>query len=219
MYKIQQRKSFKPRLVMGSVNIYGAGGHAKVIVDIIHSRKKEKIGDIFDDNSQITQIAGYEVHHHLNTKNPLIIGIGSNEIRCRLAGNYPGEIASHISHRSAVISSSTKIGKGTVVMANTSINPEVTIGEHCIVNTGAVIEHEVKIEDFVHIGPNSAIAGQVKIGEGSHIGINACIIQNVRIGKWATVGAGSVVLHDVPDFAVVVGSPARFIKYNSKRNE
>jgi len=57
----------------------------------------------------------------------------------------------------------------------------------------------------------------VFIGEGTHVGIGASIIQGIKIGKWATIGAGAVVIRDVPDYAVVVGSPARIIKY--KKNE
>ncbi len=72
------------------------------------------------------------------------------------------------------------------------------------------------LEDFVHISPNVAIAGGVKIGEGTHIGIGACIIPGITIGKWVTVGAGAIIIKDVPDFAVVVGNPAKIIKYSDK---
>ena len=77
------------------------------------------------------------------------------------------------------------------------------------------MEHDCKISDFAHISPNAALAGNVEVGEGTHVGIGASVIQGIKIGKWATIGAGAVVIKDVPDFAVVVGSPARIIKYNN----
>jgi len=52
------------------------------------------------------------------------------------------------------------------------------------------------------------------VGEGTHIGIGATVIQGIKIGKWATIGAGAVVIRDVPDYAVVVGNPARIIRHN-----
>lgn len=67
------------------------------------------------------------------------------------------------------------------------------------------------IEDFVHISPNAALAGNILVKKGAHIGIGANIIQGITIGENAVVGAGAVVLNDVPDQAVVVGSPARVI--------
>jgi acetyltransferase EpsM len=54
----------------------------------------------------------------------------------------------------------------------------------------------------------------VIIGEGTHVGINATVLPNIIIGKWCTVGAGAVVIKNVPDFAVVVGNPARIVKFN-----
>lgn len=53
---------------------------------------------------------------------------------------------------------------------------------------------------------------KVSIGNGSYIGINSVIVGNVTIGKHCVVGANSVVTKDVPDYCVVVGSPARIIK-------
>jgi acetyltransferase EpsM len=74
------------------------------------------------------------------------------------------------------------------------------------------------IADFVHISPNATLSGNVKAGEGSHIGAGATIIQGITIGKWCTVGAGAVVIKDVPDYATVVGVPARVINIKTELN-
>lgn len=197
------------------MNLYGASGHAKVIIDIVHSQNG-RIGYVFDDNCNILEISGYDVHHNpgegLSNELPTIIGIGENRTRKRVANSITGEIHPFLSHVSAVVSPSAVIGNGTVIMANASINAEASIGLHCIINTGAVVEHEVEMGNFVHISPNAAIAGNVEIGEGSHLGIGAVVIPGIKIGKWTTVGAGAVIIEDIPDFATVVGNPGKIIK-------
>lgn len=199
------------------MNIYGASGHAKVIVDIILSVNGE-IDHIFDDNLAIKQLLNFKVTHNvtdnLMKRTTNIIGIGNNATRKRISSKITGEFHPYVAHPSAVISPLASIGRGTVVMANASVNAEAEVGCHCIVNTGAVVEHEVVLEDYVHIAPNTSIAGDVFIGEGSHVGIGASVIQGIRIGRWATIGAGAVIIEDVPDFATVVGNPGRIIRIN-----
>lgn len=201
------------------MNLYGASGHAKVIIDIVHSQNG-RFDCIFDDNPKILEISGYDVHHdpgeELSTEHLTIIGIGENRTRKKVAHSIKGGIHPFLSHVSAVVSPFAIIGNGTVIMANASINSSVLIGEHCIVNTGAVVEHDCRLNNFVHISPNAALAGDVEVGEGSHIGIGAVVIPGIKIGKWVTVGAGAVIIEDIPDFATVVGNPGKIIKYNEE---
>ncbi|GHA30385.1 acetyltransferase [Salinimicrobium marinum] len=197
------------------MNLYGASGHTKVIIDIVKS-KNGQIDYVFDDNPEIKSILGYEVVNYPTEemlKSKLnVIGIGNNRIRKKVADSLKGGVHPYISHLSAVISASAEIGDGTVIMANATINSEAQVGKHCIINTGAVVEHEVILEDYVHISPNASIAGDVQIGEGSHIGIGSSVIQGLTIGKWVTVGAGAVIIEDIPDYVTVVGNPGRIIK-------
>lgn len=198
------------------MNIYGASGHAKVIIDIAKSNGIA-IEKIYDDNSNIHFLNENEVVHVISEEmkaSETVIAIGSNTIRHKVVINYKGKIADAVIHKSAVISPTSKIGVGTVVMPNVCINASTNIGEHCIINTAATVDHDCEIQDFVHISPNVAIAGNVQIGVGTHIGIGAVVIPGIKIGKWVTVGAGAVIIKDIPDFAVVVGSPGKIIKYS-----
>ncbi len=192
--------------------LFGASGHAKVIADIL-LKQGIKVDFILDDSPRVVDIFGIPVRQNNNQINneKCVISIGNNAIRKKISENYAFEYQTAI-HPKATIAEISKIGVGTVIMANAVINPNAKIGKHCIINTGAVVEHDCKINDFVHISPNASLAGNVEVGEGTHIGIGVSVIQGIKIGKWATVGAGAVIIKDVPDFATVVGNPARVIK-------
>jgi sugar O-acyltransferase (sialic acid O-acetyltransferase NeuD family) len=202
------------------VNLYGASGHCKVIVDAIKSTNF-KINDIVDDNPKNDKLLGIEVKavnkFNWDANSKWIISIGNNKTRQIISKKLNVKFTKAI-HKSAVVSDYSSISEGTVVMALAVINSDVKIGKHCIINTGAIIEHDCEIEDFVHVSPKVAIAGNVTIGEGSHIGIGASIIPGIKIGKWATIGAGAVIIRNIPDYAVVVGNPGKIIKYNQEND-
>lgn len=202
-------------LLMEIINLmylYGASGHAKVIIDIVNSMGLP-IDGIFDDNINICNLKGVDVKHIWKGESPIIISIGYNEIRKRIAEKLDCQFAKAI-HTSAIISPSVSIDDGSVVVAGAIINADAIIGKHCIINTGASVGHECVISDFVHVAPHSTLCGNVSVGEGSWVGAGSVVIPGVKIGKWCTIGAGAVVIKDVPDNAVVAGVPAKVIKYN-----
>lgn len=190
--------------------LYGASGHAKVIVDILRAIN-EPIEALFDDNETVHQLLGYPVLRSKEIKGPLIISIGDNNIRKKIARqiNVGFGVAFH---PSAIISETTVIGEGTVVMQGAIIQISVCVGKHCIVNTGASVDHECVIEDYVHISPHCTLCGNVKVGEGTWIGAGSTVIPGVKIGKWSVIGAGSVVTKDIPDGVLAVGNRCKIIK-------
>lgn len=198
------------------ISIYGASGHGKVVIDILNSTEVYRLGYVFDDDVTIESFRNCKVESCLDIKKlqefPLIFTIGNNKIRKNVVAKFKHLIAPAIIHSHSVISSSSTLGDGTVVMAGAVINSDATIGEHVIVNTGAIVEHDCLLEDYVHISPNASLAGGVKVGKGAHIGIGAQVIQGIKIGQWAMIGAGAVVINDVPNGATVVGNPARILK-------
>ena len=196
--------------IINLMYLYGASGHAKVIIDIIKSMGMP-IDGIFDDNINIFNLKGFDVKHNWKGESPIIISIGYNEVRKRIAEKLNCKFAKAI-HSSAIISPSVSIGEGSVVVAGAIINADAIVGKHCIINTGASVGHECVISDFVHIAPHSTLCGNVYVGEGSWVGAGAVVIPGIKIGKWCTIGAGAVVIRDVPDNAVVAGVPAKVIK-------
>lgn len=196
---------------MAIINLFGASGHAKVIMDIIEAQG-DSVGCLYDDAPHCKDIHGSTVYRagEASIEGPMIISIGSNKIRKRLSDRYVVEYAKAL-HPSATVSRHATVGEGTVVMQGAVIQSDATIGRHCIVNTAASVDHECVVGDYVHISPHAALCGNVSVGEGSWIGTGATIIQGIKIGRWCTVGAGSVVINDIPDNTTVVGNPANRI--------
>ncbi len=195
--------------------LYGASGHAKVIIEILE-KQGIPITGLVDANPAVQTLLGYRVNQllsDLDADEQVIISIGNNAIRKKIATEIGQGFGTAV-HPSANISSRTEIGEGTVMMAGVSVNSSTVVGKHVILNTNCLIDHDGVIGDYVHISPNAALAGNVTVCEGTHIGIGACVIQGINIGKWATIGAGAVIIKDVPDYALVVGNPARIIEYN-----
>lgn len=194
---------------MAIINLFGASGHAKVIMDIVNAQG-DKVGRLYDDTPHCADIHGISVYRPIDTavNGPLIISIGSNQVRKSISERYQLEYATAI-HPQSIVSSSVSIGSGTVIMQNAIIQSDAIIGKHCIINSGASIDHECHIEDFVHISPHATLCGNVFIGEGSWIGAGAILIPGVRIGKWCTIGAGSVVVRDIPDGMTAFGNPCK----------
>lgn len=190
--------------------LYGASGHAKVIIDILRANN-EPLEALFDDNDRITSIFNYPVLHSSKVRGPLIISIGSNQIRKKIANSLSVMFGSAI-HPSAIISEEAKIGIGSVVMQGAIIQSCAQIGKHVIINTGASVDHECIIGDYVHISPQATLCGSVTIGEGTWIGAGTTIIPGIKIGKWCVIGAGSVVTKDIPDSVLAVGNRCRVIK-------
>lgn len=204
------------------MNIIGASGHAKVILDTLQMNGVD-IAGIWDDNEEIKELMGLQVKGDIETcirsgVQPVIIAVGNNKIRKRIAERFSSlSVFGKALHPSAVISRDVEIGAGTVAMANCSINASSKIGKHVIINTNASVDHDCMIGDYVHISPQAGLAGNVEVGEGTHIGIGASIIQGVKIGKWCTIGAGAVIIKDIPDGATVVGNPGKIIKTATNR--
>lgn len=194
--------------------LFGASGHAKVIIDILKATHTV-IDGLVDDDPDINELLGYPVFHNLKDISPVIVSIGVNATRKKVVGKLTGRFGKAV-HPLAVISDTVTIGEGTVVMPGVIIQSDAKIGNHCIVNTGASIDHECVIEDFAHISPHATLCGNVTVGEGTWIGAGTTIIPGVKIGKWCVIGAGSVVTKDIPDGVLAVGNRCRIVRQIEK---
>jgi len=123
----------------------------------------------------------------------------------------------------AIILANARIGKNCNINAHTFIENDVTIGDNVTVKCGVYLWDGLRVEDNVFIGPNATftndkfprskeypeVFSKIIIRKGASIGGGAIIMPDIEVGKYALVGAGAVVTKNVPDYAVVVGNPAR----------
>jgi acetyltransferase EpsM len=191
---------------------YGASGHAKVVIEA-WVESGGKVAAIVDDNEKIQRLLDFPVEQYDASKwakHPMVISIGHNATRKRLAATIQQKYGNVI-HKHSLIAKSATIGEGTVIMAGAIINAEAKIGSHVIINTSAVVEHDCSVGDYAHISPNATLCGGVTVGEGAQVSAGATVIPGIAIGKWAVVGAGSVIIQNVPDFSVVVGVPGKVV--------
>lgn len=193
------------------VYLYGASGHAKVVMDIAQKNNVE-VPCLIDDNPEEDELVGVPVVHSAEGLSPVIVTIGDCGIRRKIVEKLGSREFLTVVHPKAVVAESVKIGDGTVVMAGAIINPYASVGNHCIVNTGASIDHDCMVNDFVHVAPHCTLCGGVEVGEGTWVGVGSTIIQGIHIGKNCFIGAGSVVIKDVPDGSFCFGNPAKVIK-------
>lgn len=202
--------------------IIGAGGHAKVVIDILEKQGRYEIIGVLDDNPAMQGriFFGYQVLGSssllLSSENQgfsFLVAIGDNQSRQRISDHLvaTGRALVNAVHPSAQISRNVTIGAGSVVMAGCVINADTVIGRNVIINSRASVDHDCIIEDAVHIAPGVTLCGDVKIGRGSLIGAGATIKPGIHIGANVVIGAGSVAVSNVPDGQVFVGCPAKLL--------
>lgn len=214
---------------MERVIIIGAGGHAKVIAEILRLTAKYEIIGLLDPACVGKKIGGFPVlggdeflprlrADRISYAFVGVGGTGNNLPRMQIFERISalGFTFANAIHPSATISDSVHLGQGVAVMAGAIINPDVVIGDNVIINTGAIVEHDCNIEAHAHISPGAVLCGKVRVGVATHIGAGAVVRQGINIGAHAVVGAGAVVVKDVPAHSVVAGVPARIMRKAEK---
>lgn len=102
-----------------------------------------------------------------------------------------------------------EIGEGTIICPGVQITVDVSIGKHVIVNLNAVIGHDAEIGDFTTISPLAGIMGRVKIGRQCYVGAGAIVREGITICDNVILGAGAVVVKDITEAGIYVGTPAK----------
>lgn len=138
----------------------------------------------------------------------------------------------------AQVREGARLGENVIVGRGAYVGTGVELGDNCKVQNYALVYEPAKLANGVFIGPAVVLTNDhfprainadgsqksahdwepvgVTIGEGASIGASATCVAPVTIGRWALVGSGAVVVKDVPDFALVVGSPARRVGWVGK---
>lgn len=207
---------------MEQVLVFGTGGHAKVVIDIIEKEGRYSVSGVIDHRPQ--QTLYFENYTYLGTDDDIgklgifqgIVAVGDNGLRQQIAEKIAALLPKFrfitAIHPSAQIARGVEISSGSVVMAGSCINSDTRIGAHCIINTRSSIDHDCVIEDFASIAPGATLGGNVRVGYGSAIGLGASVIHKVSIGAHSLIGAGAVVVKDLPGNVVAYGVPCRVIR-------
>lgn len=141
----------------------------------------------------------------------------------------------------AQIREGAEVGAGCVIGRGVYIGPGVRIGADVKIQNYALVYEPARVGDGAFIGPAAVFTNDhrpravgpdgrrkgaadwepvgVTLGEGASVGARAVCVAPVAVGRWAMVGAGAVVVRDVPDFALVVGNPARRIGWVGRSGE
>lgn len=201
-----------------SIVIYGGGGHAKTIIDLLLTDNQYHIAGIIDDNPSMrsTKIFGYQV---LGTRDilPSILEQGvkyaANCVGGILDLNIRVDIFTLLSdlgflcpalfHPSGDVEHSAKIGNGVQVLAKSYIGSDTVLHDFCLINTNAVVSHDCNIGSYTHIAPGALLAGSVSVGERTLVGMGVTTSIGVRIGDNVRIGNGAIVIADVPDRTII----------------
>jgi len=211
--------------------ILGAGGHGRVVLDILLQAKTHKPVGFLDNNTRLhgRRVDGLPVLGDISQLPDLrkrgireaVIAIGDNGVRRAMGdvlAEHEMEPANAI-HPSAQLAKNVSLGKGVAIAAGALVCAHCQIGDYAILNTGCIVDHESMIGTSAHICPGVRLAGHVTVESGAFVGIGATVVQNVRIGFEAVVGAGAVVTRHVDPMTTVVGVPARVVKDSPSAKE
>lgn len=213
--------------------LWGSSGHAKVLLGVVR-RLGGRVLATFDNDPAAQQIAdiplyigndGFEqwVAESRDVRDVrdvrALAAIGGDRGRARIDTlalmTAAGLVAEPLVDPHASVDATAKLGGGTQVLPGAVVSADAVVGEGCIVNHKASVDHECQIGSGVHLGPGATLCGLVSVGDAAMIATGAVVLPRIRIGEGATVGGGAVVIKDVPDYAVVVGNPARPIRIES----
>jgi len=212
--------------------ILGAGGHGRVVLDILLQAGQHEVVGFLDNNPDIhgRRIDGLPVLGAIDDLPSLaqqynvtgvVIAIGDNGVRRGLARRVEAaglELFNAI-HPSATLARNATLGRNVVVAAGVVVCAHCQIGDSVILNTGCLVDYQTMIGEGSHICPGVRIAGRVKVEPGVFVGIGATVIPRITLGCESIIGAGAVVIEDVPPLATVVGVPARPIKLAAASEE
>ena len=197
--------------------IYGGGGHAKSLIDLIRAAGKYTIAGILDDGIPAgTLILGERVlgggellpvlrRRGIYQAVNAVGGIGSIASRLAVYSRLvdAGFTCVTVIHPRAFIEPTAIVAEGCQIFFNAYIGSDVRVGFGTIVNTGAIVSHDCVLGEYANVSPGAILAGAVQVGDRALIGMGATVNLGVRIGAGARVGNSAVVKKDVPENIIV----------------
>ena len=207
-----------PGIVGDRVVIFGAGGHARALVDLIRSGRPDLrlIGAVDDNPNAPGDVLGVPTlgpsgHlEALRAQGVAFAGLGvgavtHNALRIELFERLLalGFSVPSFVHARAIVEPSAVMGQGNQIFPGAIVGSSARLGDNTIINSGAVLSHDCVIGSHAHITPGAILAGAVTVGRNTVVGMGATIYLGVTIGQNALIANGCHIMQDVPDGAIV----------------
>ena len=211
----------------GTLVVWGAAGHAIVLLDLLDIKNYNEIIFIDRDMNARSPVEGAQIFRTIDQlkvymnevkKNNFhyVVAIGGDRgVDRRVISSQLSKLGGYavsVIAETAIVSPTAQVGQATQLLSGVYIGPRVEIGINTIINNNASIDHETKIGSECHVAPGAVLCGCVEVGNCSFIGAGAVVLPRTNIGDKVTVGAGSLVNSDIPPNSVVVGNPAKIIR-------
>lgn len=213
---------------MKELYIIGAGGFGREVAWVVERiNEKEPTWDLkgfIDDNQALwgqtmddyEVIGGCDYLRNIPRDVWVLCAVGASKTRKKIIDGLGGSAHVHFAtvvDPSVQMSKRVQIGEGTMICAGNIITVDVTIGKHNIINLDCTIGHDAVLGDFVTLYPSVNVSGCSTIGCETELGTGMQTIQGMKVGSHTIVGAGAVVIREIPDHCVAVGSPAKPIRF------
>lgn len=213
---------------MEKIIVIGGKGSAIIVGEQIYDANQrgadvEFLGFAFDDESYGSEIAGFPIVS--KTKQvfekfkdypdvKFIYQLYRPDLmkeRIGLLNSYgiPLDRFATFIHPSVVVSKSSKIGRGTAIMANCVINSNAVIGNNCTIHSNSLIGHDTTLGDYNFIAAHNVIGSNNKIGDANFLGLNSSFNNYISIGDFCFVGMASNVIKSINSNTKVYGNPAK----------
>jgi sugar O-acyltransferase (sialic acid O-acetyltransferase NeuD family) len=209
---------------MTELLIIGAGGFARETAQAVRDAGDSKLLGHLDDNAALhgTEVDGVPVLGGCDLVRELpdarvVVCVGNPRdyaARARLVRRLvlPANRYATVIHPTAVVSATSRIGPGSVLLAHCVLTAAVRVGAHVAVMPHVVLTHDDVVEDYVTIASGVRLGGGVRLARGSYVGAGALVREGTAVGAGSLIGMGSTVLGDVPPGEVWAGSPARRLR-------
>ena len=126
--------------------------------------------------------------------------------------NIPLERFATIIHKTAFVAKSAVMEPGVFVMSNCYVGPGVKMGHCSLMMANSLLGHNTVVGPLSHFSVGSITSSYIEIGKVSDVTLGAKVLEKRKIGNYAVAGANSLITHDIPDYEIHVGSPAKFLK-------
>jgi len=206
-----------------------AGGHARVIIDILNHGGRAPKGLIDADDSlhgttvlDVPVVGGDDFLSSLSADDVALVNAlgnrphkGKSDLNRRRAlfekFKAQGFEFETVVSADATVSDNATLEEGSQAITRAVIQSGCVLGANAILNTGGSLDHDCQVGAHTHVAPWAVLCGGVTVGCECHIGARAVLVPGIRVGDGAVVGAGAVVIDDVEAGITVVGNPARAI--------